>query len=149
MRACVAAWIAAGDHLVASFHGSATELMTELMRQSWPRAATSKSGSICRLIVSGARNFPELARHGREEFWQPVRRIIEAALRRGIASGEFRPVSTEAIVCMLLAVPIHLVLQPPGGCGPAAACPDDSVDLIEAQVDLLMKGLMPRHGDHG
>jgi AcrR family transcriptional regulator len=95
---------------------------------------------IPKLVIAEASNFPELARFYLETAVHRVLRLVAAVLRRGIASGEFRPVDVEHTVYCVLG-PLLLTALWQHSLGPLDDRPLDVHAVCRAHLDLLLHGL--------
>jgi AcrR family transcriptional regulator len=98
---------------------------------------------IPKLVIAEASNFPELARFYLETAVHRVLRLVASVLRRGIASGEFRPVDVEHMVYCVLGPLLFTVLWQ-HSLGPHDDRPLDVHAVCRAHLDLLLHGLQ-RH----
>jgi hypothetical protein len=64
---------------------------------------------IPKLMVAEARNFPELGRYYVENVINRGRALVGSALRRGMASGEFREMDVETTIDVVIA-PLLMLL---------------------------------------
>ncbi|MDT3737596.1 MAG: TetR/AcrR family transcriptional regulator [Denitratisoma sp.] len=92
-----------GETLVAQSSAPAEELFRAIVARWWEAVGDSPIGGIPKLIFAEARNFPEIARFYAEEVIERGKRLMAAALSRGIESGEFRPFDPEIIVHIVFA----------------------------------------------
>ena len=126
---------------IGKFQGSTADLLRLVFKTWWERIGSTRISGIPKLILSEARNFPEIARFYVEEVVRPGRETLAAVIRRGITSGEFRDdVDVEASV-HLLAAPMLMITLWKNALEP---CCDDRIDpetLLEAHVDMLSRGL--------
>jgi len=126
---------------IGRFQGSSADLLRLVFKTWWERIGSTRISGIPKLILSEARNFPEIARFYVEEVVRPGRETLAAVIRRGIARGEFRDdVDVEASV-HLLAAPMLMITLWKNALEP---CCDDRIDpetLLEAHVDMLSRGL--------
>ena len=126
---------------IGKFQGSSADLLRLLFKTWWERIGSTRISGIPKLILSEARNFPEIARFYVEEVVRPGRETLAAVIRRGIARGEFRDdVDVEASV-HLLAAPMLMITLWKNALEP---CCDDRINpetLLEAHVDMLSRGL--------
>jgi AcrR family transcriptional regulator len=83
--------------------GSATEVLTEFMRQYWAFIRSSDFAPLFRLIHAEIHNFPDLARFYGEEVVSRGQRLIAGIISRGIDTGEFRQVDPLVAARMLSA----------------------------------------------
>src|SRR5262249_38734068 len=86
------------EHRVATFEGSSRDLFVELLHGWWDAMHESRVTGLPKLILAEASNFPEAARFFFDEVVARVRGLFARVLRRGIDSGEFRPVDVEYTV---------------------------------------------------
>jgi AcrR family transcriptional regulator len=126
---------------IGKFQGSSADLLRLVFKNWWERIGSTRISGIPKLILSEARNFPEIARFYVEEVVRPGRETLAEVIRRGIARGEFRDdVDVEATV-HLLAAPMLMITLWKNALEP---CCDDRIDpvtLLEAHVDMLSRGL--------
>ena len=105
----------------------------------------TRAGGICKIVITEARNFPELAQFYVDEVVRPAQRLVSHALARGIERGEFRAVpldeTTYAVIAPLLfqALYKHSLAQ----CRLSHDLPSPA-RLIDTQLDLLLHGLQRR-----
>jgi AcrR family transcriptional regulator len=126
--------------LIDKFQGSTAELLRLVFKTWWERIGSTRISGIPKLILSEARNFPEIARFYVEEVVRPGRETLAAVIRRGIERGEFRQVDAHA-TADLLAAPMLMISMWRNSLEP---CCDERIDpeaLIAAHVDLLARGL--------
>jgi len=125
-----------------NFSGSTAELMHYCMQAWWSRFGDTKASGISKLIMSEARNFPELAAFYQQEVVEPGRELIRRILQRGIERGEFRPIDMQYGVYVLLAPMMFLVMwkHSLGACMPMQSriVPED---YIRFQIDTILRGL--------
>ena len=62
VRSNISALIAEGQAVADSFDGSSAQLLRLLMQTWWQRVGDTRAGGICKIVITEARNFPELAR---------------------------------------------------------------------------------------
>lgn len=96
--------LAEGETLVANAPGSASDLFRAIVMRWWEVVGDNPIGGISKLIFAEARNFPEIARFYADEVIERGKRLLVAALQRGIDSGEFRPFNPHDLV--------HIVFSP-------------------------------------
>jgi AcrR family transcriptional regulator len=100
----------------------------------------SPASVIPKLVIAEAGNFPELVRFYRETVVERGLALVASIIRRGIESGEFRPVDVEHVVFSVMAPLLITVLfkhslQLPGD------RPLDAKAVCQAHLDLLLHGL--------
>ena len=125
----------------ASFQGSTADLLRTCMSTWWARLGSTKASGISKLMMSEARNFPELAAFYQQEVIQPGNELICRVLQRGVDRGEFRPMDMKYGVYLVLAPMLFLSMwkHSLGTC-----CAGDELnpeDYIALQVETLLNGL--------
>lgn len=137
--------IAEGSGIADEFEGSTSELLALLMHTWWERVGNTPAGGIHKIMMSEVRNFPEIAQFYRDEVIQPAFELLARTLQRGVDRGEFRPVPLPEVTQVLFAPLIFMALHKHS----FGACPADGLDIdpdrvIEAHIDLVLRGLLVR-----
>jgi len=125
---------------IGKFQGSSVELLRLVFKNWWERIGSTRISGIPKLILSEARNFPEIARFYVDEVVRPGRETLAAVIQRGIERGEFRAVDVD-ITAHLLAAPMLMISLWRNALEP---CSDEKIDphkLLEAHVEMLSRGL--------
>ncbi|MFM9879462.1 MAG: TetR family transcriptional regulator [Burkholderiaceae bacterium] len=125
------------------FPGSSAELLRYGMNSWWERIGATKASGITKLIMSEARNFPEIASFYQREVIQPGSELIRRILQRGIARGEFRPVALNYAVYSVIAPLIFLVMWKHS----LGACADNTMtlspqDYLDSQISVILHGVL-------
>lgn len=135
--------IAESAAVAAQYQGPIAELLRQMMQTWWAKVGQGIAGGISKIMLVEARNFPELAQFYVDEVIMPSKTLLGGLIQRGMVEGEFRPVSVEATVHMLIAPMLHMMLhehsfgeQDPCGLAMSPA------ELLEAQMSLLLCGLL-------
>ena len=104
--------IAVDAQAIGDQAGDARALITQLITQIGRRMSDRRLASIPRLILAEAGNFPGLAQMYRREVVDRGLAAMEALLKRGIASGQFRPVDAHLTVRNIMGpILAHLLLS--------------------------------------
>lgn len=93
-----------------SHQGSMSSLLQDMLLGWWEQIGATTVGGILKLIVSEAGNFPEAAAYYHASVIVPARELIGQVIRRGMDSGEFRPVNAEVCFHVIFAPLLMLVL---------------------------------------
>lgn len=132
--------LAQGEAWLDAHHGTAREALEHLMRRMWQIMAEPDQAALSRLVQSEIRNFPELARFYFEEVTLRARRLLERVLKRGAATGEFRPNQTRfaaraipALALMLSGIHCYFATFDPDPMSPE--------EMAERALDLLLNGV--------
>jgi AcrR family transcriptional regulator len=137
----VSAQIAEGARLAEAHTGSTIDLMRTLVVPWWQRLAGSPASGVFKLMVTEARNFPEVADFYAREVLQPGEALLTRVIRRGIDSGEFRDVDVRHTVYSLL-FPMVMVCVHKHSLGACAIEPALDPDCFIAEhVELLIAAL--------
>lgn len=91
------------EQQIEAFDGSASELISQLVKQWWESVGESQLCGLPKLIIAEAGNFPELASFYVEHVIGRVRRVIAQLISRGIAAGEFKACDPAYAARLLLA----------------------------------------------
>jgi len=125
---------------IEQFEGSSFELLELVFKTWWERIGSTRISGIPKLIISEARNFPEIARFYVREVVRPGRETLAAVIRRGIERGEFRKVDPDTVAHLLAAPMLQISLWR----NSLEPCSDERIDpaaLIKAHVEMLSRGL--------
>lgn len=136
----LAEWNAGFD----SFEGSTADMLRICMNAWWERLGSTKASGITKLMMSEARNFPELAAFYEHEVIQPGTELIRRVLQRGMARGEFRPIDMKYGVYIVLAPVLFLAMwkHSLGTCSASAQLIPE--EYLSVQVETILHGLSVR-----
>ena len=128
--------------LIRQFEGSTAELLATALRLWWERVGETRTSGILKLMMSEARNFPEIAQFYVDEVIRPSDSMLGQIVQRGIDRGEFRPVVVADVVHVLVTPLLFLVMNKHslGACSVGSIL--DPKPVIEAQIDLMLHGLL-------
>lgn len=135
--------IAEGLVFADRFEGSSADLLRALILMLWQRVGHTPAGGICKVLLAEARNFPDLAQFYVDEVIEPTHRLLAGALRRGIASGEFRAIPVDHAVPALLAPALLMAMHKHsvGACPICTHFQMDDESAIATQIDIVLDGL--------
>ena len=124
-----------------SFPGSTPDMLRYCMQGWWERIGSTKAAGITKLMMSEARNFPELAAFYEHEVIQPGLELIERILQRGVDRGEFRPIDMRYGAYTVLAPMLFLAMwrHSMGTCASLPTLVPE--EYLRVQVDTLLAGL--------
>lgn len=132
--------IAENEAIAARHTGDSFRLLEILLENWWTKIGKTHFAGIPKLIVAEARNFPELAAFYYDNVISRARALVGAALRRGIASGEFRPLDAEVAIDVVIA-PILMLLIWRYSMSCCQATESDPEAYLRIHVELLRQGL--------
>src|SRR4051812_5586168 len=127
------------------FQGTSSEMVRYCMRVWWERIGATRASGITKLMISEARNFPELAAFYQQEVIRPGTELIRRILQRGVDSGEFRPLDIDNTVYSIVAPIVFLIMMKHslGPCSPQDY-QLDPLRYIEVMADNLLSGACVR-----
>jgi len=136
--------IAEGTQIIREFEGSTPELLVLVLRLWWERIGETRASGIVKLMTSEVRNFPEIAQFYIDEVVSPSHQMLASVIRRGIDRGEFRSIDLAETVHALVGPLVFLALNKHslGACSAAFQLQPKAV--IEALLDMVLNGLIPR-----
>ncbi len=125
-----------------TFQGSTAAMLRFAMLEWWNRVGATKASGITKLVMSEARNFPEIADFYQQEVMLPGRALIRQILQRGVDRGEFRALDMDFAVFSVIAPMIFLVMWK-HSMGPCTADANlDPLRFITSQADILLHGVL-------
>ena len=132
------------------FEGNSLEMLTYCMNTWWDRVGATKASGITKLMMSEAKNFPEIAAFYQQEVVEPGQSLIRRILQRGIDRGEFRAMDLDYAVFSVTAPMIFLMLAKHS----SGVCARHMADLdprkyIASQLNIILFGLATNPGDEG
>jgi TetR/AcrR family transcriptional regulator len=130
-----------------SFEGATADMVRYCMKMWWERLGATRASGITKLIISEARNFPELAAFYQNEVIKPGQDLIRRILQRGVDRGEFHVIDIEYAIFSITAPMLFLMMMKHslGACVPQ----DYRLDpqrYLNSQVETLLHGLCVRPG---
>jgi TetR/AcrR family transcriptional regulator len=130
------------------FEGSSADMVRQCMKVWWDRVGATKASGITKLIISEARNFPDIAAFYQQEVIRPGQDLIRRILQRGVERGEFHIHDLEYASFSITAPMIFLIMMKHslGACAPQDH-PLDPERYIASQVETMLHGLCVRPED--
>ena len=131
----------AADEVMQNFTGSNAELMRQLMATWWRLIGNTHLGGLPKLMISEARNFPEVAAYYHDAVISRGRDLVKRVLQRGIDAGEFRAMPLDTAADVLFAPMLMLAIwrHSLDACGVVARDPEV---YIKTHFDLALHGLL-------
>jgi TetR/AcrR family transcriptional regulator len=127
------------------FEGNSADMLRYCMKVWWERIGASKASGITKLIISEARNFPDIVAFYQQEVIVPGQSLIRRILQRGVDRGEFEVRDMDYAVFSVSAPMIFLIMMKHS----LGACIPQGYELeperyIASQVETLLHGFMVR-----
>jgi AcrR family transcriptional regulator len=132
------------DRMLETFTGGTSELMEALLLHWWRNVGATPLGGIPKLLISEARNFPDIAEYYHQVVVQRGHHLIRRALERGLREKEFRAVDIDATIEILFAPLLMLVVWQHsfGACDAITDHPFRAPEkFLRTHIDLVMHGL--------
>lgn len=127
------------------FEGSTADMLRHCMLSWWERVGATPASGLTKLMISEARNFPDLAAYYHQEVIEPGLRLLKRILQRGVDRGEFRVPDPDYAVYSVIAPMIYLIMNKHSlGACVAAAPALEPVRFIQMQAEMLLQGLLAR-----
>lgn len=132
--------LAEGDSLVSTYTGSSADLLRDIVNGWWLTLGSTPLGGVPKLMISEARNFPELANFYHDTVIVRGRDLLRRILLRGIAAGEFRSLDIESTIDVVFAPLLMLLIwrYSMGSCG---CRQQDPITYLNTHIDLTLGGL--------
>ncbi len=146
VRQSLVSVITEGREAMARYEGSSSDLIRTMLNTWWQRVGMTPTAGVHKIIMSEARNFPELAQFYTDEVITPALALFCAALQRGIDRHEFRALPLHATAHVLMAPLIFMALhQHSLGACPLRDCATlNPQDMLETHLELVLHGLEVR-----
>ena len=131
----------AADSVLQNFAGTSAELMQQLMELWWRLIGSTPLGGLPKLMISEARNFPEVAAYYHDTVISRGRDLFKRVLQRGMDTGEFRSMPPDLAADVLFAPMLMLAIwrNSLDACGVVARDPEV---YIKTHFDLALHGLL-------
>ncbi len=129
------------NQIIEGFEGTTEDLLRQMV-DGFRAFEESPAGGVVKLILAEAGNFPEVARFC-NQFNRRGRDLFIRVLRRGVDSGEFRPVSDLDSTAMVLVQPLAMFSVWKRALAPFDPGRIDSDQFYTAYLDFVLKGLRP------
>ena len=145
VRQAIVPVIARGEAMLEHSQESSSALLTKILLMIPTAVANSPVSAIPKLMISEARNFPDLAQFYLKEVIRRGRRLLTAIIARGVERGEFRPVDMDHVFYCVVG-PVLLTMLWKHSFEPFDGKRLDAHALCRAHLDLLLHGLLNRGG---
>lgn len=134
--------LAQASEMIDRFEGTSEELLRVLVA-GFRAFEESPAGGVVKLILAEAGNFPDVARFYCTHFDVRGRDLFSRALRRGVESGEFRPLADLETTAVLVVQPLAMFSVWKRSLAPFDPGKIDSDQYYAAYLDFILKGLRP------
>lgn len=129
------------EQQIQLFEGTASELISQLVKQWWLSVGESRLCGLPKLIMAEAGNFPDLASFFVENVIGRVRGVIARSISRGIEAGEFRNCDPEYAARLLLAPMVYATIYKQS-LFPYDSEPFELKTYLDNHLDIFLHGLV-------
>jgi AcrR family transcriptional regulator len=140
VRSAVVPNIERAEALAAVHVGPVAPLLRQLMAKVTALIRETRLVVLPRLLVGELYKFPALARFYRVEVIDRGLGLVARMHRRGVETGEFRPQDSDAVARLVVA-PVLMMAIWRTVLAPHDERPFDPASVLEAHVDILLRGL--------
>jgi len=143
VRQAIVPVIARGEAMLGQSQESSAALLAKILLMIPGVVADSPVSAMPKLMISEARNFPDLAQFYLQEVIRRGRKLVTAIIERGVERGEFRPVDMDHVFYCVVG-PVLLTMLWKHSFEPYDGKRLDAQAVCRAHVDLLLHGLLKR-----
>jgi len=138
----IAGPLAAANDVIDHFEGSSEELLCALV-DGFRAFEETPAGGVVKLILAEAGNFPDVAKFYCTHFDVRGRDLFIRTLRRGVESGEFRPLPDLETTAIIILQPLAMFSVWKRSLAPFDPSQVDGDRFYTAYLDFVLKGLRP------
>jgi TetR/AcrR family transcriptional regulator len=128
-----------------TYEGTSADMVRYCFQVWWERIGNTRASGITKLIISEARNFPDIAAFYHQEVIVPGETLIRKIIRRGVEKGEFHVADEEYAMFSIVAPMIYLIMMK-HSLGACMSEPIDPQRYLASQIETLLNGLAVRKG---
>jgi len=145
VRQSIVPIIARGEEMVAQSQEPSSALLANVLLMMPRAVAGSPVSAIPKLVISEARNFPDLAQFYLKEVIRRGRRLLTAIIARGVERGEFRPLDMDHVFYCVVG-PVLLSMLWKHSFEPYDGKRLDAQALCRVHLDMLLRGMLKPEG---
>lgn len=135
--------VRAGAAELARHADSDPEVLFSVLAQWWRRVYQSPACGVFKLIVTEARNFPDVAAFYVSEVIEPGSRLIGGMFEQGVRRGQLRPMHVESVTHSIILPMVMLCLHKHavGACCGQAPVMQDPLRFIDEHIELVLRSV--------
>jgi AcrR family transcriptional regulator len=138
----IAGPLAEANDVIDRFEGSSEDLLRALV-DGFRAFEETPAGGVVKLILAEAGNFPDVAKYYCTHFDVRGRDLFIRTLRRGVRSGEFRPLPDLETTAIVILQPLAMFSVWKRSLAPFDPGKVDGDRFYTAYFDFVLKGLRP------
>lgn len=124
------------EEMVANYQGPSDHLLRQLIRAWWVNVGETRLSAIPKIVISESGNFPELAQFFVDTVVKRARKLFTDVVSRGVVSGEFNTVETQAVARLIIAPLVYATIWQ------HSLKPFDDDFLSDEYIDLHIKFIL-------
>ncbi len=125
-----------------SYQGTSCDMVALCMNTWWDRVGATKASGITKLMMSEAKNFPDIAAFYQQEVIEPGQVLVRRILQRGIDRGEFRAMDLDsAVYCIIAPIIFLMIAKHSDGVCVSNKSGLDPKKYIATQLSLILYGM--------
>jgi len=138
----IAGPLAQANEVIDRFEGTSEDLLRALV-DGFRAFEETPAGGVVKLILAEAGNFPDVAEFYCTHFDVRGRDLFIRTLRRGVKSGEFRPLADLETTAIVILQPLAMFSVWKRSLAPFDPGKVDGDQFYTAYLDFVLKGLRP------
>jgi AcrR family transcriptional regulator len=134
------------EQAVEEHQGSASELVTKVLRLRWEHMARTRLTGLVKLLLTETGKYPDLAKFYNDEFYDRGQTLLRKVIQKGVDSGEFRKLDVEQAARVVVA-PLLFAAVWRHTFESVASTPIELDQYFTTSLEIMLAGLDPAHVD--
>jgi AcrR family transcriptional regulator len=134
------------EQAVEEHQGSASELVTKVLRLRWEHMARTRLTGLVKLLLTETGKYPDLAKFYNDEFYDRGQALLRKVIQKGVDSGEFRKLDVEQAARVVVA-PLLFAAVWRHTFESVASTPIELDQYFTTSLQIMLAGLDPAHVD--
>jgi AcrR family transcriptional regulator len=134
------------EQAVEEHQGSASELVTKVLRLRWEHMARTRLTGLVKLLLTETGKYPDLAKFYNDEFYDRGQALLRKVIQKGVDSGEFRKLDVEQAARVVVA-PLLFAAVWRHTFESVASTPIELDQYFTTSLEIMLAGLDPAHVD--
>jgi hypothetical protein len=134
------------EQAVEEHQGSASELVTKVLRLRWEHMARTRLTGLVKLLLTETGKYPDLAKFYNDEFYDRGQALLRKVIQKGVDSGEFRKLDVEQAARVVVA-PLLFAAVWRHTFESVASTPIELAQYFTTSLEIMLAGLDPAHVD--
>jgi AcrR family transcriptional regulator len=134
------------EQAVEEHQGSASELVTKVLRLRWEHMARTRLTGLVKLLLTETGKYPDLAKFYNDEFYDRGQALLRKVIQKGVDSGEFRKLDVEQAARVVVA-PLLFAAVWRHTFESVASTPIELDQYFTTSLEIMLAGLDLAHVD--